>query len=160
AVPIAGAVTTLRLPPKAFEALVATSVAGQVPARAARVSDLRRVGERLEPHGTVTHEVVLVIGRPEESGMLAGAIDVDGVPRVPRGLMILLEEYPALVARVNTVDARYRVGPLCDTARRLWITSEETVPLQLELPESDQRAEPLDLHLVSERTLDLTVVDE
>jgi RNA polymerase sigma-70 factor (ECF subfamily) len=157
--PIAGAVTTLRLPPKAFEALVAATVAGQAPATVVRVSDLRRVGDHVEARGTVTHEVVLVVGRPEENGMLAGAIDVDGEPRVPRGLMILLESPPVL-ARVNTEDALYRVGPVSDTATRLWITSEETVPLQLELPEADRRADPLDLHLASERTLELTVLDE
>ncbi len=162
---ITGEVTELRLPSRAGEALLSASIKGEPPADSVWVPRLRMTAEGPRPFGTLMRDVVIFVGTSVEGPRLFGCVRVDGSRRIPTGLVVRYEsrdlssETETVDALLNFVDATYEIGPCERGLNTLWITSAETVPLQLKHPakETDER---FDLDLASGRELLLTVLDE
>lgn len=102
---------------------------------------------------------------PTSTAALHGAIFVDDERRAPHALNLAFEGC-ALEARVDGDTASWRSEPTANgrprTAgkSRLWVTSEETVPVQLDLDAEDlARGATLDLRLSTGRRLELTFLD-
>ncbi|MCI0585549.1 MAG: RNA polymerase sigma factor [Planctomycetes bacterium] len=158
--PVRGAVTEIELPARAVEAQIAASVEGFPPAEPVRVSDLRGRNPALPTAGVVTRDVEVHVGLPAQGPTLSGRVLVDGVPRIPLGLVVRYEGPPhRQFARIHSIDSQYAVGPLQPTQDTLWVTSEETVPRKIAFP-APEGDRTLDLELNSGRTLRLTVLDD
>lgn len=168
AVEIAGPLTELRLPARTGSIRIDASVPGLPASASFGVRDDASRGDAIagRPHRWRT--VKLVVGEPVPTPSLRGFVLVDGQRRTPSGLLIdptdfevipedFTEEYPdGSYLRQNAADSSYVYAQRPDGAFKLWVTSDETVPLLVEV---DDDATTLDLELESGRTLELTVLD-
>jgi hypothetical protein len=171
-VPIQAAVTELVLPASCLEAvLVASGPSG--PPTLHREEDLRLVDDVFQVSGRVEKDVSILLQATDEESMVEGRILVDGIPRVPEGLRVLLvrersrsasieqvlDRMPSL-ALVDRAARTYRAGPLSSAVQGLWATSTETVPLWIPIEWSEGQGNlRLDLDCASGRTLHLSCVD-
>jgi hypothetical protein len=157
---ISRAVTEVAIPANADRCDVTVSVSGH-PAVRASASNLRQPARGAAlVDGHVDHDVRVWL-RAIDGPRISGAIFVNGVQRVPKGLRIAVDPTVA-GALINVVDATY-VLPMTGhpAAKELRAFSEESPYQRFNLPpvgrDGDQR---LDLVLTSTRTLQLRVVDD
>jgi RNA polymerase sigma-70 factor (ECF subfamily) len=154
---IEGEITRLVLPPSAVNLLIAASVPDLAPSSRQGMTDHAAEDPEVAQRGHVWTTRTLVVGQPLPTPILAGRIRVDGTPRIPRGLAIACEDgMNEHQVRVHSQESRYEVGPRPGDGARLWVTSEETVPRQVDVDGDDAE---LDLELATARTLVLTVLD-
>ncbi|MBL8843238.1 MAG: RNA polymerase sigma factor [Planctomycetes bacterium] len=159
-VAITGVVTELRLPATAREIRVAASVEGRRPSGRREVDDPASAAAARRGEASRWPTVRLLVGEASPDELLRGRITVDGVARVPLGLAI--EPKGKVVGglgnavRIDTLAASYEIAPLPSRGATLWVTSDETVPREIEL---DDGQETQDLDLASGRSLELTVLD-
>jgi RNA polymerase sigma factor (sigma-70 family) len=92
---------------------------------------------------------------------LVGHVLVDGVRRIPEGLSIEAEVAGrAPSAKADVTAEGWSLELPASPVNRLWITSQATVPAQIEIPrEVASSGGILDLHLTEGRTLELLLLD-
>lgn len=159
------------LPATCSEAFLVASAPG-CGAAEGRASRLRGVDDEHRPQGRLDRTVEVVLAGAPSGPRATGRITVDGRPRVPAGLHVLLryrppspagsvEEFLACAPRLGLVDpalGTYSAGPLTAAVEELTVLSRETVPRSFPIEWAPGEDAPsIDLDLSRGKTLVVTV---
>lgn len=162
--PIDGVLTVFEFPSHVGSALFTVAASGCWP-RNAHVAELRHVRGFRQPHDAVVeHEVTLQLTSAPDGSCVHGAVKLDGEPKCPPGLRIVLEQGRGGERRVAAIDkeqARYTLVDCTSAAKGLWVESQVTAPFFVPIEVLNRRAIAgrYDLELSTAPTTTVRVVD-
>jgi len=162
--PIDGALTVFEFPTHVGSVLCSVAAPSFWP-RNAHVAELRHVrGIRQPRDAVVEHEVTLQLASAPDGSCVHGAITLDGEPKCPPSLRIVLEQRRSADRRVAAIDkdqAKYTLVDCTSQAKGLWVESDVTAPLfiPIEVVECGAVAGRYDLELSTAATTTVRVVD-